>query len=288
MKNVISLRDLEQMVRIRTGSAQSAGGRDSHAVGAGFSAGLGESGGWQVGRQLLRPPAPAAGAKPAPPTQDAHLEERRRRNSRRSSTRLTRTSLKEQICEMGHRLWKRAYVDGNGGNMAIRVGEDIAICTPTLVSKGSLKPEDMCLVDFEGNQLLGAKKRTSEILMHLQMMKRQPKAVATCHCHPPYATAFAVAGIAPPTCMFPEYEVFCVRRRRAVSHAGLAGDGQARRRPGGPVQHHPHGQPRRRDLEPQQHRGSLLAHGDHRGLLPHARGGRATRQAAQHLHAGRR
>jgi L-fuculose-phosphate aldolase len=118
-------------------------------------------------------------------------------------------NLKEQICEMGHRLWKRAYVDGNGGNMAIRVGEDIAICTPTLVSKGSLKPSDMCLVDFEGNQLCGTKKRTSEILMHLQMMKRQPKAVATCHCHPPYATAFAVAGIAPPTCMLPEYEVFC-------------------------------------------------------------------------------
>lgn len=118
-------------------------------------------------------------------------------------------SLKEQICEMGHRLWKRAYVDGNGGNMAVRVGEDIAICTPTLVSKGSLKPEDMCLVDFEGNQLGGTKKRTSEILMHLQMMKRQPKAIATCHCHPPYATAFAVANIAPPTCMLPEYEVFC-------------------------------------------------------------------------------
>jgi L-fuculose-phosphate aldolase len=118
-------------------------------------------------------------------------------------------SLKQQICEMGHRLWKRAYVDGNGGNMAIRVGEDIAICTPTLVSKGSLKPEDMCLVDFEGNQLLGTKKRTSEILMHLQMMKRQPSAVATCHCHPPYATAFAVVGEAPPTCMLPEYEVFC-------------------------------------------------------------------------------
>ena len=118
-------------------------------------------------------------------------------------------SLKEQICEMGHRLWKRAYVDGNGGNMAIRVGDDIAICTPTLVSKGSLKPSDMCLVDFEGNQLCGTKKRTSEILMHLQMMKKQPKAFATCHCHPPYATAFAVAGIAPPTCMLPEYEVFC-------------------------------------------------------------------------------
>ena len=116
--------------------------------------------------------------------------------------------LKLQLCEIGRRLWQRAYVDGNGGNIAIRVGEDIALCTPTLVSKGFMKPEDMCLVDFEGNQLCGQKRRTSEILMHLQIMKRQPRAAATVHCHPPYSTGFAVAGIAPPTCMIPEYEVF--------------------------------------------------------------------------------
>ncbi len=56
--------------------------------------------------------------------------------------------LKEQICEIGRRLWQRAYVDGNGGNIAIRVGEDIALCTPTLVSKGFMKPDDLCLVNF--------------------------------------------------------------------------------------------------------------------------------------------
>lgn len=117
-------------------------------------------------------------------------------------------ALKEQICDLGRRLWQREYVDGNGGNFAIRVGEDIALCTPTLVSKGFMKPADMCLVDFEGNQLAGTKRRTSEILLHLQIMKRQPKAVATCHCHPPYSTGFAVAGVLPPTCMIPEFEVF--------------------------------------------------------------------------------
>ncbi|MDB6023441.1 MAG: aldolase, partial [Pedosphaera sp.] len=90
-------------------------------------------------------------------------------------------NLKEQLCEIGRRLWQREYVDGNGGNIAIRVGEDIALCTPTLVSKGFMKPEDMCLVDFEGNQFCGVKKRTSEILMHLQIMKKQPRAVATVH-----------------------------------------------------------------------------------------------------------
>src|SRR5258707_2091617 len=78
--------------------------------------------------------------------------------------------LKLQICDVGRRLWQRAYVDGNGGNIAIRAGEGIAVCTPTLVSKGFMTPEDMCLVDLEGNQLCGGngKKRTSEILMHLQ------------------------------------------------------------------------------------------------------------------------
>jgi L-fuculose-phosphate aldolase len=117
-------------------------------------------------------------------------------------------ALKLQICEVGRRLWAREYVDGNGGNIAIRVGENIALCTPTLVSKGFMKPEDMCLVDLEGNQLAGTKKRTSEILMHLQIMKKVARAVATVHCHPPHATAFAVAGIEPPTCMIPEIEVF--------------------------------------------------------------------------------
>lgn len=117
-------------------------------------------------------------------------------------------NLKEQICDVGKRMWQRAYVDGNGGNIAVRVAEDLALCTPTLVSKGFMKPEDLCLVDLEGNQKAGNKERTSEILMHLQIMKAQPRAKSTVHCHPPHATAYAVAGIEPPTCMIPEIEVF--------------------------------------------------------------------------------
>jgi len=39
----------------------------------------------------------------------------------------------------------------------LRVGEDIALCTPTLVSKGFMKPEDLCLVDLDGKQLIEQK-----------------------------------------------------------------------------------------------------------------------------------
>lgn len=116
--------------------------------------------------------------------------------------------LKAQICDIGRRLWQREYVDGNGGNLAIRAGKDLALCTPTLVSKGFMQPEDICLVDFDGNQLAGSRKCTSEILMHLQIMKRQPKAIATCHCHPPSSTGFAVTGTLPPIGLVSEFELF--------------------------------------------------------------------------------
>lgn len=112
------------------------------------------------------------------------------------------------MCDIGHRLWQRAYVDGNGGNIAVKVAADLVLCTPTLLSKGFMKPEDLCLVDMGGHQLAGTRKRTSEILMHLQILKRQPRAVATVHCHPPYGTGFAVAGIQPPTCLVTEFELF--------------------------------------------------------------------------------
>lgn len=116
--------------------------------------------------------------------------------------------IKEEICAVGRKLWMRQYVDGNGGNISYRIGPNEVICTPTLVSKSDLKPEDMSLVDLEGKQLAGGRPRTSEILLHLEIYKEVPEAKAVVHCHPPHATAYAITGKVPPTCVIPEYEVF--------------------------------------------------------------------------------
>jgi L-fuculose-phosphate aldolase len=77
-----------------------------------------------------------------------------------------------------------------------------------MVSKGFLKPEDICKVDYEGKQLAGTKKRTSEVLLHLAIYKARPDVMAAVHCHPPHATAFAVAHEPIPKCVLPEVEVF--------------------------------------------------------------------------------
>ncbi len=117
-------------------------------------------------------------------------------------------AIKAQMCDIGRRMWEKDYVDGNGGNITVRVAENLVLCTPTLISKGFMKPCDMCLIDLDGNQVAGTKKRTSEALTHLGIMKRQPKARACVHAHPVHATAFAVASVIPPSCLIPEAEVF--------------------------------------------------------------------------------
>ena len=116
--------------------------------------------------------------------------------------------LKEQICEIGRRVYAKGFAAANDGNISIRLNDREVLCTPTMVSKGFLKPEDMCKVDYEGKQLAGTKKRTSEILLHLAVYKARPDVMAAVHCHPPHATAFAVAEEPIPKCVLPEVEVF--------------------------------------------------------------------------------
>ncbi len=115
---------------------------------------------------------------------------------------------KHEMVRVGRKLWERQYVDGNGGNLSIRLSDDYVICTPTLCSKGDLSEDDLCLIDMSGKQRVGHRPQTSETLLHLEIYRANPKARAIVHCHPPHATAYAIAGIAPPIGYVPEFEVF--------------------------------------------------------------------------------
>lgn len=122
--------------------------------------------------------------------------------------------LKELMCDIGRRLWAREYVDGNGGNMSIRVAHNLILCTPTLASKGFLKPEDLCFVDMESRQKAGIRPSTSEIKTHIAMMKSIN--VDSCiHSHPPHCNAFLIAGQVPPSGINSEADIF-------IGHVALA------------------------------------------------------------------
>ena len=71
-----------------------------------------------------------------------------------------------------------------------------------------MRPSDLCIVDMEGNQLAGERRRSSEILLHLTILRERPDVNGVVHCHPPHATAFAVAREPIPQCVLPEVEIF--------------------------------------------------------------------------------
>lgn len=118
------------------------------------------------------------------------------------------TDARNRICEIGRRMYDRQFCAANEGNLSCRLNEGQILCTPTLHCKGFLQPDDLCLVDLQGNQQSGSKRRTSEILLHLEIYRRRPDIQAVVHCHPPHATAFAVAREPIPMGVLPEPEVF--------------------------------------------------------------------------------
>ncbi|MCC6126325.1 MAG: class II aldolase/adducin family protein [Pirellulales bacterium] len=121
---------------------------------------------------------------------------------------LNLNQIKKEICDIGDRIYKKGFAAGNDGNISYRISENQVVCTPTLVCKGYLKPDDLCIVDMEGKQLSGSRKRTSEVMLHLAIMKERPDVKSVVHCHPPHATAFGIAREPVPQCVLPEVEIF--------------------------------------------------------------------------------
>ena len=151
-----------------------------------------------------------------------------------------------------------------------------------------MKPEDICKVDYEGKQLAGTRKRTSEVLLHLAVYKNRPD----------------VQGGRP----LPSAACDRVRRRpradpevRAAGGRGLPRRGADRQvrdagrsevaehdralREG--LQHDPARQSRHGDVGPDRREG-LLQHRDHRRLLPDPDPGQAARPRQLLQRAGQR
>lgn len=112
---------------------------------------------------------------------------------------------KNQIVEIGRRVWTKEWVAANDGNISCKVSDNEVVCTPTGVSKGFLQLEDLIVVDLEGRKLYGGPLNpSSEIKMHLYVYRERPDIRAVVHAHPATATGFAVSGIALDQCVLPE------------------------------------------------------------------------------------
>jgi L-fuculose-phosphate aldolase len=103
---------------------------------------------------------------------------------------------REEIVRYGRTLHEKGFVAAMDGNLSVRLRQDEILVTPTGLSKGSMRPADLVIVDLEGKQVAGRRHVTSEIGMHLMIYRSRADVKAIVHAHPPTATGFAAAGIA--------------------------------------------------------------------------------------------
>lgn len=117
--------------------------------------------------------------------------------------------IKQEICEIGRRIYADGFVAANDGNISVKIDEDTYFATPTGVSKGFMTPEMICKVDGEGNLKEPNDWRpSSEFKMHLRVYQERQDVNAVVHAHPPIATAFAIAGIPLDKLIMPEAVIF--------------------------------------------------------------------------------
>ena len=123
---------------------------------------------------------------------------------------MTEQQYKEQICDVGHKLWQLGFVAANDGNISVKLDEDTFLSTPTGVSKAILTPDMIIKVNSKGEAIESTEhdKPSSEVKMHIRCYKERPDLKAVVHAHPPTATGFAVAHIPLDQYTMPEAIIF--------------------------------------------------------------------------------
>lgn len=107
----------------------------------------------------------------------------------------TETEARRGICRIGALLHQKGYVAACDGNISVRLGPDLILCTPTSVCKGMMEPDDLVVVDRMGRHKQGKRRASTELGMHLLFYRLRQDITAVVHAHPPTATGFAAAGL---------------------------------------------------------------------------------------------
>jgi len=116
---------------------------------------------------------------------------------------MTESQQRDTIVEVGRRIYQKGMVAANDGNISVRLDADRLLVTPTGLSKGFMRSEEMAIVDADGRQISGGKP-SSELPLHLHIYRKREDVQAVVHAHPPYATGFATAGIPLDKCVLAE------------------------------------------------------------------------------------
>lgn len=103
--------------------------------------------------------------------------------------------LRASIVETTLKMSESGLVVGTSGNVSVRTPDDMMLITPSGLPYEDMKPEDMALVDMEGNLVGGTLAPSVEAPMHLGIYAARPEVGSIVHTHARYSTILACMGM---------------------------------------------------------------------------------------------
>ncbi|MCK9190913.1 MAG: class II aldolase/adducin family protein [Sphaerochaetaceae bacterium] len=103
---------------------------------------------------------------------------------------------KERKCvaDFMKRLYDRQITTASGGNISMRLNDELFCITPSALDKGNLTPEVIAIVSLkDGKNMTDKIKLSIETEMHRKVLLERPDVNAVVHAHPIYASTFATA-----------------------------------------------------------------------------------------------
>ena len=99
---------------------------------------------------------------------------------------------KQAVADCMNRLYEKGLTTTSGGNISLRVSDDLILLTPSATDKGRMRADQIAEIGMDGTNHTPHLKPSGETSMHLEIYKHRPDVLAIVHAHPPFASVFTV------------------------------------------------------------------------------------------------
>lgn len=105
---------------------------------------------------------------------------------------------RQELVLLARSLWREGYNDHLAGHITINRGDGTLWCNPWLMTWDEIRPEDVIVIDLEGNVLEGNWPAPLGIPLHLELHRARPDVQVAMHSHPLYGVVWSDLGEVPP------------------------------------------------------------------------------------------
>ena len=103
---------------------------------------------------------------------------------------------RREVVHTAREISRLGLVQGTAGNVSVRDPETGCVAiTPSAVPYDAMQPDDIVVVNSEGDVVNGPWRPSSETPMHTRVYRHKPWAFGIVHTHSVYATTFACLGV---------------------------------------------------------------------------------------------